>query len=395
MKFTKASIAALQLPAGKSDFTVFDTATPGFGCRIREGGNKTWVAQMRVHGRTRKLTLGSVAQIDLEPARAAAKKFFAEATLGTDPIKARQEARAKAQVTVGAVVEKYLKAREAIARTSTRRHQQLYLRKYFASLHGMPIDSVTRRDVAIAVAAVAEKHGEASAHNARACLSAFYVWALKEGYAEVNPVTHTNDPGAGAKARDRVLKPEEVRAIWRVLPDTDYGKVIRLLFLTACRRAEIGNLEWSEVDFDRAMLTIPAHKMKGNREHRLPLVAEAIDILRSIKRRPGNSYVFGRRGFSSFSYCQGELNRCLAAMEDTIPHWTTHDVRRSVRSELGELGIEPWIAEQVLAHHRAGIEAVYNHAKLEKQMRQALGQWADRLRCIVDGEESTVVALRA
>jgi Arm DNA-binding domain len=74
MKFTKSSIAALQLPAGKADYIEFDDALPGFGIRLREGGSRTWIAQIRAHGRTRRMALGSAVQIELEPARAAARR---------------------------------------------------------------------------------------------------------------------------------------------------------------------------------------------------------------------------------------------------------------------------------------------------------------------------------
>jgi hypothetical protein len=126
------------------------------------------------------------------------------------------------------------------------------------------------------------------------------------------------------------------------------------------------------------------------------LLPEALAILRAIPRHPDSPYVFGgRKGFTSFSYCHGEMRRGLAATVDVAEHWGLHDIRRTIRSEMGDLGVEPWIGEKILAHTRSGIEATYNWAKLEKQMRQALQLWADRLRCIVDGTESTVVALRA
>jgi integrase len=144
------------------------------------------------------------------------------------------------------------------------------------------------------------------------------------------------------------------------------------------------------------LLTIPGNKTKNHRTHKLPLVPEAVEILQSIPRQPGNPFVFGgRRGFTTFSYCTGELQKCLAATEGVVDHWQIHDIRRTVRSEMGELGVEPWIGEQVLNHARAGIEGTYNWAKLERQMRTALSLWADRLRCIVEETESTVVALRA
>jgi integrase len=396
MRFTKTSVAALQLPPGKADHIEFDEATPGFGVRLREGGKRSWIAQMRVHGRTKRLAIGDARQVELEAARSAAKRFFAGGDLGKDPVAERRQARAQAANTVGVVVERYLAAREPVARPNTMRNLTRSLRRLFAPLHGRPIDSVTRREVAVEVARIAEQHGRPTAKEARAALSAFYTWALKEGIAEgSNPVAYTNDPNAGAKPRDRVLKPEEIRAIWRALPDTLYGQLVRLCFYTACRRSEIGNLEWSEIDFDKALLTIPGEKMKGRRPHRLPLVPEAIEILRSMPRQEGNRFVFGgRHGFTTFSHCQTVLTSCLAVMGDVAEQWSLHDVRRTVRSELGDLGVEPWIGETILSHARAGIEGTYNWAKLEKQMRVALTLWAERMRSIVEGVNSNVVAMR-
>jgi hypothetical protein len=86
-------VAALELPAGETDKFWWDASLPGFGIRIR-GTRRTWIAQLRVDGRTRRMTAGDVARIDLEAARAAARKFMAEATLGQDPLKARSRATA-------------------------------------------------------------------------------------------------------------------------------------------------------------------------------------------------------------------------------------------------------------------------------------------------------------
>ena len=396
MKFTRANVAALMLPLDKTDFIIFDETTPGFGVRLRAGGKRTWVAQIRADGRTRRLAIGDIEQIELEPARAAAKRFFAEATLGNDPIKARAEARAKAATTVGSTIEKYLAVREPVARKSTYDDTVRYLRRYFAPLHDRPVEALTRRDVALAVSDLVKNHGRVAAARARSALSAFYTWALKEGIAgESNPVAFTNDPAPNEKPRERVLSPAELRAIWRSLPDNRYGAVLRLLFYTACRRQEIGSLEWSEIDFDRAMLVIPGNKTKNHRTHRLPLVPEAIEILRATPRTDSPFVFGGRRGLTSFSYSNRELRTCLAASGDVTEDWRLHDIRRTVRSELGDLGVEPWVAETILAHKRAGIEGTYNWAKLEKQMRTALTLWADRLRAIVEGGETNVVSLRA
>jgi hypothetical protein len=102
------------------------------------GDRRTWTA-LRINGRTKRMALGDVRRIDLDAARTAARKFFAESTLGKDPVKERAEAGAKAANTFGSVVEKYLPARKSKVRLNTYRHLDRYLRRYFKPLHSMPI----------------------------------------------------------------------------------------------------------------------------------------------------------------------------------------------------------------------------------------------------------------
>jgi site-specific recombinase XerD len=76
----------------------------------------------------------------------------------------------------------------------TRADTERVFRNHLASLHGQPIDGVTRRAVAVAIADVAAEHDKISAKQARSALNMFFIWAVKEGYAESNPVALTNDP---------------------------------------------------------------------------------------------------------------------------------------------------------------------------------------------------------
>jgi integrase len=398
MRFTKANVAALTLPPGRSDLIVFDSETAGFGVRLRAGGSRIWVAQLRIAGRTRRISIGDVGRIELDVARATAKRFFAESILGQDPIAARAEAKARAAITVGPTIERFLAARQGAVRPSTHRFTSRYLRQYFAELHQLPVSSVTRAHVATAVTRIAQEHGKVAASRARVALSGFFSWALREGLGgESNPVANTNDPAPDEQPRDRILSPAELQALWRALPATDFGAITKLLLYTACRRSEIGSLEWSEVDLDKALLMIPGRKMKGGRTHRLPLVTEAVELLRSIPRRADNPFVFGRsseRGFTAFSAAVNELRQYLAAAGYVTEPWSLHDLRRTVKSELSELGAESWISERILAHGRQGVEGVYDWSRLEKPMRRALQLWAERLREIVEGAETNIVAMR-
>jgi hypothetical protein len=109
MRLTRAVVAGLKLPAGKSEIIVFDEDLPGFGLRIRAGGKRTWVAQYRVGPNTRRLTIGSRDNIEPEDARKLAKAALAKAQLGNDPQAEKAEARARAALTLSAVADHYLR----------------------------------------------------------------------------------------------------------------------------------------------------------------------------------------------------------------------------------------------------------------------------------------------
>jgi integrase len=80
---------------------------------------------------------------------------------------------------------------------------------------------------------------------------------MKEGLVENNPVILTNDPANGLTSRDRVLNDAELAAVWRACTDDDFGRIVKLLILTGCRRDEIGGLGWSELDLDTDTMTLP------------------------------------------------------------------------------------------------------------------------------------------
>ena len=106
------------------------------------------------------------------------------------------------------------------------------------------------------------------------------------------------------------------------------------VLLTGCRRAEIGGAQWHEIDLDRAVWTIPAERSKNARLHALPLSRQALAIVRT--QGATGPYVFGARGFTSWARCHSEFAERLG-----LPHWTTHDLRRSVATHLAEIGTPP------------------------------------------------------
>jgi integrase len=143
-----------------------------------------------------------------------------------------------------------------------------------------------------------------------------FAWSMREGLCEANPVIGTNDPDSQT-SRDRVLSDAELAAIWNNCGDDDFGRAVKLLMLTGCRRDEIGSLRWSEIDLDAGTLTIPAERSKNGKAHTLTLPPMAVDILRAIPRRENRDYVFGTRGggFSRWSAHTAALRQRLGEMK--------------------------------------------------------------------------------
>ena len=150
-------------------------------------------------------------------------------------------------------------------RLKPRTFQQVetHLTKHFAPLTGMSIHDLTRRIISTRLGEIAAepKRGPFAANRARATLSKFFMWAMKEGIAETNPVIGTNRQ-ADERARERVLSDAELVAIWRTCRDDDYGHIVRLLILTAQRRDEVGAVAKSEITVGARKWDIPSARTK-------------------------------------------------------------------------------------------------------------------------------------
>ena len=353
---------------------------------------RSWVVQYRRGGATRRLLLGSAAVLGAEAARAAAKKALAKVALGEDPQAERVDRRGKDKLSLRSVVDEYLATKERDVRPRTFRELKRYLTgSFFKPLHAIPVDTVTRRDVAARLVAITREHGSIVAARARAALSTFFVWAMQMGMVENNPIIGTIQPKDG-KPRERTLSDDELAAIWRACPNNDYGRIVRLLILLGARRAEVGGMRWSEVSFERGTWTLPSGRSKNGRTHTLPLMPMALDIIKDVPGLVSRDQLFGARsnhGFTGWDDQKEALDK-----RSGVIGWTLHDIRRSVATKLADIGVQPHIIEQILNHqsgHKAGPAGIYNRSSYEREVRAALALWEDHVRTIVEGGERKVI----
>jgi integrase len=386
MKLTAASIEPLTCK-GKTETTYFDDSLPGFGYRVRATGGKSWVAHYELHGRTKRVTIGSPDLFTAEQARRVARELLAKVRLGVDPAAEKAAAKVAAKLTLGSVVDDYLADRESKLRPSSMVALKRDLLGWWKPLHGLPLHTVTRRQIAVHLVGPPSAAG-----RARVSLMGFFSWAIKRGLIEANPVINTPIPNEHVKPRERVLSDAELVKVWFACDEDAYGKIVRLLILTGCRRQEVGSMQWDELNQEEGVWTIPAERSKNGKAHALPLPDMAWSILATVPRWRDGAFVFSRKaGFQTWWFDKRVLDQRAG-----IAPWRLHDIRRSVATGMNEIGIQPHIVEAVLNHatFRKGSARPYNLATYEREMRTALATWADHVRSLVEGEARKIIPLR-
>jgi integrase len=395
MKFTQAAIAKFKIKAGKAEHIEFDDAMPGFGLRIRVGENgehRTFIAQYKIGEKHRRISLGNVNKVTLDNARKEAQRIFGKVANGHDPANEKAERRSAASHTLDATIARYLEAKATELKPRSLEEVERHLKKDWQPLHNLAIASIGRANVAATLSAIA-KRSNVTANRSRAALSAMFRWAIGEGLCENNPVTGTNRQEENGH-RERSLSDGEVAKVWLTAPQNDYGNIVRLLLLTGCRRDEIGGLRWSEIDLDARTMTIAKERTKNGIEHIVPLPDAALSILQGIRRRGERDFVFGiarNGGFSGWSKAKNALDNAVAFKEG----WRLHDLRRTVRTGLGKLGVQPHVAEAVLNHLPPKLIRTYDRNTYAVEKKAALDKWATHLKvAIAQATGANVTAIR-
>jgi integrase len=166
---------------------------------------------------------------------------------------------------------------------------------------------------------------------------------------------------------------------------------LRWAILTATRTNETRGARWSEIDRDAGVWTIPASRMKGGREHRVPLTAAMCELLDRlpIQRQGGDGYVFlGAKAGRPIG-----VNAMTLALHSLYPGATVHGMRSSFRDWASEHGVNGEVAEACLAHKIPNaVEAAYRRGDLLEPRRLVMQRWANYLTTPI--AEPAVVPMR-
>jgi integrase len=376
----------------------WDADLKGFGLRLHVDANnkllRSFVIQYRFGNRQRKYNLGSTEKITLADAKKLAKKLFGQVANGVDPAEVKEEQRrASTALLFRDGVAQYLDMQEKLLRPASFKNCKLYLtgKQYFGNLHGMPVNEITRSHVSTAIDKIVSRGTAVTGSRCRAWLSGFFVWCLERGHAESNPVIGSATVET-APARERVLTDDELRKVWNACGDDDFGKIVRLLIVSGCRRGEVGGLRWSEIDMDAGTITIPGTRTKNKRAHTLPITDAMRAIIESVPQRVDRECLFGETAAVGFTGWKDK-----GEFDSGVKDWTLHDLRRTVATGMANLDVDPHIVEAALNHasgHKAGVAGTYNRARYVPQLARAFALWGDHVASVVSGKPGKLLGFK-
>ncbi|HHQ6568493.1 TPA: tyrosine-type recombinase/integrase [Serratia fonticola] len=252
---------------------------------------------------------------------------------------------------------------------------------------------VTRKDVIDLVMMVVDRGANTLAGNVLRELCAAYEFALGLGRLDenfANPALLAKASLAQTKMRlnstpgKRVLSDNELIQMLNWLPHSAYPtnakNILRLTIWTGCRTGEICNMAWEDVNLDKG--TVHLRETKSGIERHVQLSLQATQFLQSLYTEK-EQFVFPSRisqepvQQSSLTLFASKLRKKGKMLD--IPHWTPHDLRRTVRTGLARLKCPSEVAEAVLGHSRKGIEGTYDLHRYEDECKIWLQKWADHL----------------
>ncbi|RBW57983.1 integrase [Phaeobacter gallaeciensis] len=387
-KLTSKFIEA-QKPDPSKRLEFRDGLMPGLVLRVSKKGTKTFCLHKRVKGKMRRLTIGRFGVLTLSEARERVRQILYEIETGRFEDHTGIEVDKKP--TLGDAIPEYI---EKYAKIHNRDWQRKEARLgKFTGLLGKRIDEIKRADVVKACDKIQET-APVSTNRALAHLKHLMGWYVERGEIDASPISGMKPPFK-EQSRERVLSDDELGALWAACETEGYpfGDCMKLLILSGQRRAEVAEMRWSELDLEKRLWTLPSQRAKNGKQHTVPITDDMLDVLRKVPRFLNSDFVFtttGKSPISGFGRLKERLDRAMP--EGTEP-WINHDLRRTMSTNMAQLGVPQPVTEALLNHKTgvvSGVAAIYNVYSYADEKREALGAWSKHVMKLVRSENDAI-----
>lgn len=365
---------------------------------VQPNGKKLWRYKYRIAGKELLLAIGNFPDISLAEARSAHTEARKLVAAGVDPVAKRKHDREQIEIerqrlaasSFLQVAEIWtdLTGKHIAASTQTQRKRELK-KHVMPKLGNKPVEAITRADLHGLLRSISA-HTPEVARNVRGYLYSIFEYAIDAGLVNGNPVPTTRVLARRTPTPHHALSTQRLGSFLRTVDRSNINLqtkiALKLILLTASRKAEIVNGRWSEVDLEKAEWIIPGERMKARRDHWMPLSRQAVDLLQQL-RAIGHSgdLMFPHRSTPSKPMANRTLNAVLERL-GLSTETKVHGLRALFSTHFNQAGAAPDVIERVLAHVPSDkVRAAYNRYEYRAERRQFLQEWADFVdQCSVD-----------
>ena len=378
----------------------------GLYLQVNENGIKSWLFRFERGGKERYMGLGPLHTIDLTKARARAADAREQLLDGIDPLEARRASKAAWAEAAKQVKTFKQAATDYFAQHANdwknRKHRDQFvssLAQYAYPIIGaMPVSAIdTPAMLRVLEQSVPARLGypegelwsvrRTTAERVRGRIESVLAWATVRGYrtgdnparwqGHLKAVFGKKAERNGHDAHHAAMPYAELPTFLAALRSCDgvAARALEFLILTAARSGEVMGATWNEIDFKTATWTIPAGRIKGGKDHRVPLSDRAVEILRSVPTEYNNNFIFiGPRGPHLSVTAMAAVLLRMGHKDDA----TVHGFRSAFRDWAAEDTSYPnHVVEQALAHAISNaVEAAYRRGDLFTKRRGLMNDWA-------------------
>lgn len=392
-----------------------DTKLSGFHARVGKTQNdkKRKIALYLnyrfggIKGKQRNYHLGYFGECDLKDVRKEVESLKGRVALGEDVYETKQLSLKQQFIedtspTVEELAKEFIERDIKVNRKDVDPVIRMFKKDILPFIGNYKLKEITRRDILNKVLdPIKDRGSNTQANKTLSILKQMFDFGVERDLMQGNPVSTVKKKSVGGleKSRTRALEFEEVIQVFDRLPKLGISQqviyALKCITLTGCRPIEVTGAQWQEFDFDKMIWTIPAERVKqnkdGERTHKVPITQNMVILLDELRAAFGylnSKYVFpstttNKSGPGEQPIDRHSLSRSISRKQEQlgVPKFVPHDLRRTVATRLGDtdIGTDPIVIEKILNHQLHGVQGVYNMQEYMDARRKALEEWGRKL----------------
>jgi integrase len=363
----------------------------GMGIRIYPSGKRSFVYMYRFHDTSRLLTIGPYPLITLHSARLAAAKAKETILKGIDPAKLLKNAKDSHRdaETVKALAAEFIEKWSKPRKRTWKEDERILKKDLIPAFGRRKAKDIKRRDIVLLLDEIVGRGAPIQANRALAVIRKMFNFAVTRSILDTSPCAAIPAP-AMEKCRERVLADDEIKAFWFELEQTKMHVriklALKLMLVTAQRKQEVSNAQWSEFDLSSSWWTIPSERSKNGHPHRVPITPMAKKLLIEIQKAGNGSQQLFPSPRTNKPITGQSIDHALRKNADgfSIPPFTPHDLRRTASSKMVESGVSGIDVSKVLNHTDGTTRGRhYDLYSYDNEKKSALLKWNRKLKSLL------------